>query len=168
MQKHIRDAIGRARAKDGPLPHQNWWLTRPEPPAETSTGKGTRRDVSRDGRIRCRTCRDWKPLDEFYLQHSKVTGRKYHASHCDPCRKAKMVARRVGITVDEYRAVLAKSNGVCPICEQPIDKPNIDHCHASMQIRGVLCTRCNSGLGQFRDSPEILQRAARYLIGWRQ
>jgi hypothetical protein len=63
--------------------------------------------------------------------------------------------------------------GCCAICQRSISlaKAVEDHDHGHRGkahrcaecIRGVLCYRCNTGLGQFRDSPELLEAAARYL-----
>ncbi|WP_088962197.1 endonuclease domain-containing protein [Micromonospora purpureochromogenes] len=39
----------------------------------------------------------------------------------------------------------------------------VDHCRSSKRVRGLLCTGCNSALGHFRDSPETLTAALRYL-----
>lgn len=56
-----------------------------------------------------------------------------------------------------------------PTCELCGGPPNgrgslcLDHCHASGKFRGWLCSRCNTGLGIFRDSTELLYRAAAYL-----
>jgi hypothetical protein len=41
--------------------------------------------------------------------------------------------------------------------------PNIDHDHTTGELRSLLCFRCNVGLGNFGDSPEILREAAAYL-----
>jgi len=40
----------------------------------------------------------------------------------------------------------------------------IDHCHKSGEVRGSLCTKCNSGIGMFNDSIELLMSACEYLI----
>lgn len=41
----------------------------------------------------------------------------------------------------------------------------VDHCHNSTTVRGLLCGKCNKALGGFRDSPELLMAAARYILG---
>ena len=40
----------------------------------------------------------------------------------------------------------------------------VDHCHETNQIRGLLCSSCNIGLGQFQDSIKLLSKAIDYLI----
>jgi hypothetical protein len=129
-------------------------------------GRGLRRPIV-NGEMRCNECREYKSLTEYYVHQKKsndATGYKHYDSYCNPCRKAKQVAKRYGLGLREYRDMLALSGGKCKICGDAVgDRPNIDHCHKSSAIRGVLCTRCNSGLGLFRDNPKILLAAATYL-----
>ena len=40
----------------------------------------------------------------------------------------------------------------------------VDHDHKTNKIRGMLCNRCNQGLGQFKDDPELLEYARIYLL----
>jgi len=74
-----------------------------------------------------------------------------------------------GLTVEQYRAMLAAQEGKCGICEKTPDgaahcrKLHVDHDHATGAIRGLLCVSCNNGLGRFRDSPALLVKAAFYL-----
>ena len=61
-------------------------------------------------------------------------------------------------------------NGCCAICkgEEPSDfkgRLSIDHDHSSGKIRGLLCMKCNSGLGMFNDDEDILLNAIKYLKG---
>lgn len=76
---------------------------------------------------------------------------------------------RHGLTEEEYEAKLFDQSGVCMICLKPDEKGRrlyVDHNHETGKIRGLLCLRCNVGLGSFRDADELLDRAADYLRRW--
>jgi hypothetical protein len=73
-----------------------------------------------------------------------------------------------GITPDQYDDLLVRQNGKCAICA--VKKPGgrtkmffIDHCHNTGSVRGLLCMRCNTGLGLFLDNPKFLLNAISYL-----
>ena len=53
----------------------------------------------------------------------------------------------------------------CEICEEFLlaEEKHLDHNHTTGSVRGILCMRCNVGLGMFNDSPWILRKAERYL-----
>lgn len=53
----------------------------------------------------------------------------------------------------------------CAICLTPLEikKAAIDHNHKTGEVRGILCLRCNSALGGFKDSPTIISSALEYL-----
>lgn len=79
-----------------------------------------------------------------------------------------------GITVSEYEEMAERQNHRCAICgeqESVVDaKENgstkrlaVDHCHDTGKVRGLLCQRCNMGLGYFRDRPDLLSLASKYL-----
>jgi hypothetical protein len=52
--------------------------------------------------------------------------------------------------------------GLCEICKKQC-KLHRDHDHATGLSRGFLCLNCNTGLGQFKDKPELLVAAIEYL-----
>ena len=52
---------------------------------------------------------------------------------------------------------------ICGVELQLSKDVHLDHDHATDQVRGLLCRNCNLGLGSFKDSPELLRRAAFYL-----
>ena len=59
-----------------------------------------------------------------------------------------------GLTLAEYEEMSAKQSGVCAICGEP---PNwgtlqVDHNHATGRLRGLLCGRCNTAVGQYENS----------------
>lgn len=76
--------------------------------------------------------------------------------------------RTYGITPEQYDAILDSQHGHCAICGdiEPGGKGkhfHIDHDHVTGQVRGLLCSRCNHGLGMFRDSILSLESAIVYL-----
>ena len=101
---------------------------------------------------------------------------------CDTCRgsrdpakvRAKEAARRLrtyGLTQEQYDDLFARQGGRCAICRtaQPGKKGwAIDHCHAAGGVRGILCQKCNTGLGLFGDDERNLRAAAAYVHEHRQ
>jgi hypothetical protein len=83
--------------------------------------------------------------------------------------------QQYGITVEDYDVMLTSQNGGCAICgaEKPGGRTRyfaVDHCHATGDVRGLLCTKCNRGLGLFNDDTGRMERAVKYLKGdlsWR-
>jgi hypothetical protein len=74
--------------------------------------------------------------------------------------------RTYGISVGEYDEMLAAQQGVCAICGRtPRDdiSLHVDHCHVTGRLRGLLCFRCNNGLGDFGHDPALLEAALGYL-----
>ena len=71
--------------------------------------------------------------------------------------------RTYGLTPEEYNSLWDKQNGGCVICGSTEKKLCVDHCHNTGVVRGLLCTNCNQGLGQFKDDPGLLRSAATYL-----
>ena len=59
--------------------------------------------------------------------------------------------------------------GKCAICgsERQGRNHSLDHCHATGKLRGILCNKCNSGLGFFRDRIDLLEKAIAYLVASR-
>jgi hypothetical protein len=67
-----------------------------------------------------------------------------------------------GLTPVEHADLVARQKGLCAICNEPKDLC-IDHDHKTGQVRGLLCTNCNLGIGNLKDDPEILRKAIAYL-----
>ncbi|AKJ14215.1 hypothetical protein ABB07_30440 [Streptomyces incarnatus] len=72
--------------------------------------------------------------------------------------------RKYGLTKAERDALIASQGGVCCIC-LAAPPAHVDHCHETGRVRGVLCFSCNAALGQFKDQPEVIRRAAAYVEG---
>jgi len=99
------------------------------------------------------------------------TRKRYADEHRQPgARNAYMRKYLYGITEEQYAALMEKQGNACAICgstEWPGkgNRPNTDHCHTGGQVRGILCGKCNAGLGHFDDDPARLRVAAVYLEG---
>ncbi len=86
---------------------------------------------------------------------------------------SRSLKRKYGITLQDYEIIHEKQNGECAICNSPettIEKSTgnirrlaVDHCHVTGKVRGLLCAACNTSLGKFKDSPDILSKAIAYL-----
>lgn len=66
------------------------------------------------------------------------------------------------ITVELLQRLEAFHAGRCGLCGLEA-RLNIDHCHDTGRVRGLLCSTCNTGLGKFGDDPDRLDAAAAYL-----
>jgi hypothetical protein len=86
------------------------------------------------------------------------------------------------MTIDEYELMLSNQNYVCAICKKPetrvvrpfnkqsekeyISRLSIDHNHVTGKNRGLLCTKCNIGIGHLQDNIENLKEAIKYIRKW--
>jgi hypothetical protein len=63
--------------------------------------------------------------------------------------------------------LLEQQNNTCGICYRPFTRtPRVDHCHVTGFVRGLLCSNCNVGLGNFEDNLIFLIGAIHYLGRW--
>ena len=78
---------------------------------------------------------------------------------------------RYGISIDVYDSLFNSQVGVCAICKESetivrrgkVSDLAVDHDHATGTIRGLLCQRCNQGIGNFRNRVDLLASAINYL-----
>jgi Recombination endonuclease VII len=118
-----------------------------------------------EGHKFCRSCGEVKPHSEW---HRNATASDGLSTSCKTCRAAKgrvgHLKRQYGMTEAELDVMVAAQRGICCIC---LDAPaeHVDHCHETGRVRGVLCFSCNAALGQFKDRPDVIRRAATYVEG---
>jgi Recombination endonuclease VII len=74
------------------------------------------------------------------------------------------LVRNYGLTREQHRRLVEAQNGVCAICKQSSRRALcVDHCHATRQVRGLLCDKCNTALGLFDDDARRMLAAVAYL-----
>ena len=84
----------------------------------------------------------------------------------DTSRRYKYI-HKYKISLDDYDAMMKVQGGVCKICGT--DNPNgpgrfhVDRNHTTGKVRGLLCNKCNLGLGAFNDDINILAKSIQYL-----
>lgn len=109
----------------------------------------------------------WCEINREYLARKS---REYSAR--PSTKKRDLVNERVsslaafGLTLDDEVVILDSQNGGCAICGGPSGRKgrfDIDHDHTTGKFRGLLCHRCNKGLGLLGDSLENARRAVDYL-----
>lgn len=106
-------------------------------------------------------------LQETDPEVVRARRRAWYRRHKDAVRAAALM-RKFGITVAEYDSQRAAQGGVCAICGSGKAGGRgkvfaVDHEHGTGHWRGLLCQRCNCGIGHLHDNPELAERAALYL-----
>ena len=72
-----------------------------------------------------------------------------------------------GLSYAEYERMFDEQEGLCKICQEPSTRKSgrldVDHCHETGQIRGLLCSPCNTAIGLLRENSELFAAALQYL-----
>ena len=131
---------------------------------------------------KCSKCLEYKTFDNFYKRENRLCG---YTSRCKSClRQYKNVSltsnrsrrnhfkKTYNITIAQYDEMLLKQNDCCAICkrhksEVTVKRKNhlcVDHNHSTGKIRGLLCDKCNRGIGLLCDDIDILKNAIEYLL----
>jgi hypothetical protein len=146
---------GRPYVEDLPEGHRHCWKCESVLPIERFPVRGSgRRHV-------CDTC--WAAIRAERDEERRIKRNEWKRANETPEQRKKWNLKKLyGITMEQYEAMLTGQHGRCAICGST-ESLVVDHCHESGAVRGILCVRCNSGLGQFLDNIEALRAAALYL-----
>jgi len=127
-------------------------------------------EQKKKGYKRCRLC-----LSKYLREISKLprSARRRNYYEKKPEQRARdrrrdTITRNYNVRLSWIEDLLKHQKGRCAICKSKQSKGFkslcVDHSHSSGEVRGMLCDRCNSGIGQFRDSPALLASAILYLV----
>lgn len=129
------------------------------PQPENQFGRYKPKDRQRwTRRLKCNTCR------------KKEEAKRYREN--PDCKLRMQIRARdynlkkiYNLTFEEVQKLIIEQNNQCKICNKIMQKPNVDHCHESGKVRGLLCWNCNVALGYFKDNINNLSNAIKYLGG---
>jgi len=120
----------------------------------------------------CTKCAVEKSIEDFSFSRG-------YASWCKECHRdaarisskkkspeqnrAKHLKNAYSLTPEEFTYMVLEQGGVCGICGLVPSALFVDHDHVTNKVRGLLCQKCNSGIGFLGDSVEGLEKAVNYL-----
>lgn len=129
-------------------------------------------NVRYDGKgYRCRPCAA-AYMREFNKRPGSVEKKRARDtarySRTKPARRASDMQYRFGLSGEGYQSLFDGQGGLCAVCRgkqntKGKDNLSVDHCHATGEIRGLLCNSCNMAIGLAKDAPERLRGMASYL-----
>jgi hypothetical protein len=127
----------------------------------------------------CGRCKTVKLKENFYLRRSARDGLAPYCKECDSARNGAYrrlspekkrqyeLKKKFGLTLEAYNSLFVAQHGRCALCETHQSELKkslaVDHDHDTGAIRGLLCHNCNVGLGNLKDSAELLIKAAEYV-----
>ena len=131
---------------------------------KSRTKKGGLQSWCSDCQKEARKCARVRKRDTEYQRR----WRKANPDKRDDYAWAGNIKSKYGLSRTDYSFLLENQNGKCKICgrtekEAGARRLGVDHCHITGQVRGLLCSRCNRGLGAFEDNSCLLQAAMEYL-----
>jgi hypothetical protein len=92
----------------------------------------------------------------------KETQRRYYLRSQN--RRRSLLKHCYGMSLEEYERLLARQGSACAICGKRSAKTLcVDHCHATGRVRGLLCHKCNLGIGYLDDDPGLMRAAIAYV-----
>ena len=139
----------------------------------------------------CAKCKTPKDLNSFNLARKRKDGRNPYCKECRRTERQStryqdylkkytrcvleknpqynrqvLVKSKYGLTLDQIEDIFTLQGRKCLICgvtDIPSDKWAVDHDHSTGEVRGILCKKCNSGIGFLGDSIDTILNAYNYL-----
>ncbi len=125
----------------------------------------------------CTACQQSKNLDLFKRNKDGKFGKHSICKQCESERNkfrysngdsyAVRLKKLYNLSVTEYEELYQEANGKCQVCGIPETSLKkrlaVDHCHTTGKVRGLLCSKCNTALGQLNDDLEIISSLYSYL-----
>jgi hypothetical protein len=136
-----------------------------------------------DQELLCTSCRRTLSVSAFAIRKDTKVPRV--RSNCRDCLAAMATTKnrenpddaqaywwsrqlaKYGLTPQSWQELFESQGGKCAICGAEVNgkkRFHVDHDHATGKVRGILCTKCNVGIGALKDDPETVFSAYLYLM----
>lgn len=137
---------------------------------------------------KCKMCGRRRSLTQFWKQKGTKDGLRIWCKECsyadskkwrsdnrekhnDSLRVSRLKKAGALLSRDMLEELKESHSDLCAICQKPETVVSrgkkarlaVDHCHKTGLVRGLLCRKCNNGIGYFDDNVELLQAAIAYL-----
>ena len=97
--------------------------------------------------------KEWAKKMKAYAQANPEKMQGYRRKH------------NYGMTAEQFNSMIVSQNNSCGICFEIFSQtPHVDHCHSSGKVRGLLCRKCNTGIGYFKENVDIFESARNYIL----
>ena len=117
---------------------------------------------------KCRWCGEQRPSERFSEQAlhqcmdcQNSMAYKWRDENPEKVQESRWKTK-YGLSKAEREAMELAQGGLCAICKQG-KKLVIDHSHESSEVRGLLCQKCNTGIGYFEEDESLFLSAVKYL-----
>lgn len=122
-----------------------------------------RKSTSPDGRkTTCKECHNKYIREEWYPRNKisqKKATKRWKASN-----KARVLSSRHSVPLEQVEHILSQNIKECQVCGRAVNKLNLDHCHSTNTVRGLLCHKCNVTLARLGDCKEsVLEYCNKFL-----
>ena len=148
------------------------WASRTEAQKEAQRVRCRERYKKNRDKIRAQE-RERMASDPAYREHRRKLAEDHARRHPErkQYKRGLYIKKKYGLTLDALAGMVAERRGLCDICGDVPDQAtgdctgtlHTDHNHKTGVVRGLLCYRCNIGIGMMRDRPELLRAAAEYI-----
>lgn len=109
----------------------------------------------------------WSVYRKKNIEKLKDRRQRFRAANLEHVRNGRRKSDlkvKYGLTIEEVEARRCAQLNRCGCCgDEIVKRAIVDHCHYSGQVRGILCSRCNLGLGLFLESEQRLDAAKAYI-----
>ena len=112
----------------------------------------------------CKDCYRKKQLEKYHQMplEEQRERRKRNGKSKEYYKRYKLKSN-YGLTLEQFSDILLEQNLSCKICGVHLDNPQVDHCHTTGKVRGLLCRNCNTSLGLLKENTDTLRSMITYI-----